>query len=133
MLGDLIEESKGKITGQRVLSADGPKIEVSFMSQGKLLDIGVEEVATFVSMPRSGGVMYGEGNGVMMSKDGEVVTWSGNGIGRFGQNGKAVWRGAVYLQTNSPGKLGALNNVMAVFEFEADSIGDTTSKSWQWK
>jgi hypothetical protein len=34
MLGDLIYESKGKITMQRVLDTDGPKIETSFSASG---------------------------------------------------------------------------------------------------
>ena len=34
VLGDLIVEDRGKITGQRVLDADGPKIETSMTMQG---------------------------------------------------------------------------------------------------
>ena len=34
MLGKKLGEDKGKITGQRVLDATGPKIEVSFSTVG---------------------------------------------------------------------------------------------------
>ena len=34
-LGELIIEDKGKITGQRVLDVEGPKIENSFVMDGK--------------------------------------------------------------------------------------------------
>jgi len=133
MLGEILTESKGKITSQRVLSADGPKIEASFSSQGKVKGVEFTELGTFWSVPRPGGVMFGEGNGVMMTKEGELVSWSGNGIGRMGADGKASYRGAIYLQTSSTGKLASLNNVVSVFEFEVDAQGNSTEKSWEWK
>ena len=34
-LGELIIEDKGKITGQRFLDAEGPKVETSFTAEGK--------------------------------------------------------------------------------------------------
>src|SRR5438132_10704504 len=37
MLGDLIGEETGKVTGFRVLDAAGPKVEVSFQTRGKVL------------------------------------------------------------------------------------------------
>lgn len=133
MLGEVLSETKGKITSQRVLSAEGPKIEASFTSVGKLKGVDIMEIATFWSMPRAGSALFGEGKGVMMTRDGEHVTWSGNGIGKFGQDGKVIWRGAVFLQTNSSGKLASANNTVAVFEFEADAMGNTSEKSWEWK
>ena len=133
MLGEVLSETKGKITSQRVLSAEGPKLEASFTSVGKLKGIDITEMATFWSMPRPGGALFGKGDGVMMTVDGEHVSWLGSGIGKFGQGGKMVWRGALYLQTSSTGKLASLNNVVAVFEFEADAMGNTTGKSWEWK
>jgi hypothetical protein len=90
-------------------------------------------MATFTSTPRLGGALFGEGSGVMMTADGEHVSWSGNGIGRFGPGGKQVWRGAVYLQTPSTAKFASLNNAVLVFEFEVDAMGNTTEKSWEWK
>lgn len=133
MLGEILSETKGKVTSQRVLSAEGPKLEASFTSVGKLKGVDITEMATFWSIPRPGGALFGEGSGVMMTMDGENVTWRGNGIGKFGQGGKVIWRGAVFLQTASSGKLASANNTVAVFEFEADAMGNTTEKSWEWK
>jgi hypothetical protein len=36
VLGDLIYEARGKITGYRVLDVEGPKIEVTISENGKL-------------------------------------------------------------------------------------------------
>lgn len=39
MLGTKLGEDKGKITGERILDATGPKIEVSFSAVGKYVGI----------------------------------------------------------------------------------------------
>ena len=36
MLGEQIAEARGKITGQRVLDVEGPKIEYSFAASGTM-------------------------------------------------------------------------------------------------
>jgi hypothetical protein len=71
MLGDLIYEPKGRVTGQRVLDVEGPKIEVSFSASGVLKgSIEVVENATYWNVARSPGKLYGEGQGVLMTKGG---------------------------------------------------------------
>lgn len=133
MLGSLILEARGKTTGKRVLSAEGPKIEVSFASEGKYKDIEIKEIGTFTAVPRQGGAMFGEGNGAIMTNDGEIASWSGSGIGRHEQGGKMSWRGAIYYQTASQGKLASLNNAVVVFEYDVDADDNSTEKGWEWK
>jgi hypothetical protein len=48
MLGEIIGELKGKITNQRVLSVDGPKIETSMFSSGSIMGTQVTETLTYV-------------------------------------------------------------------------------------
>jgi hypothetical protein len=133
MLGDLIFEGRGKTTGKRVLSAEGPKIEVSFASEGKYKDIEIKEIGTFTAIPRQGGAMFGEGNGIVMTKDGEMASWSGSGIGKHEQGGKMSWRGAIYYQTASQGKLASLNNAVVVFEYDVDADDNSAEKGWELK
>jgi hypothetical protein len=133
MLGDLIYELKGRITGQRVFDAEGPKIEVSF-SPSWVLKGGIEviENATYWNVARSPGKLYGEGQGVLMTKDGsDHGTWKGNGIGTMGGNGKTSFRGAIYFGNTPAGKLEFLNNVVGVYEYETDENGNTSAKVWQ--
>jgi hypothetical protein len=49
--------------------------------------------------------------------------------------GKVSFRGAIYLQTPSSegGKLSNLNNMVGVFEYETDEMGNCSSKTWEWK
>ena len=84
MLGDQIGEDKGKVTSQRVLEVVGgvPKMETSFSTIGKYGGVETIEIGTYWASPRPGGAMYGEGQGVLMSKDGQdMATWTGQGVG----------------------------------------------------
>jgi len=134
MLGEMIGEERGKATGYRVLPSDGvgPKVEVSFQASGKLLGIETTDIGTYWSVPKAGGFLHGEGQGVLTTRDGDMVTWVGQGVGKLGSGGSATWRGAVFYSTTAP-KLARLNGVAVVFEYEADQQGNTSSKVWEWK
>ena len=133
MLGELIGEMKGKITGQRVLSVDGPKMETSVSSRGNLKGAQVTETLTYVASQTSKGVIHGIGNGVIVSTEGELITHTGEATGKFDSSGTLNWRGAIFFTTKSTGKLGSLNNVVGVFEAQVDAEGNFSDKTWEWK
>ncbi len=133
MLGDLVMEMKGKTTGKRVISAEGPKIEISFEAQGTYKGTPVQEMGTFWSIPRPGGAYYGEGQGAIMTNDGEMGSWTGSGIGKFKQGGTISYRGSVVYQTASQGKLASLNNLVLAFEYDVDANDNSVEKGWEWK
>ena len=136
-LGELIEESRGKITGGRVLDVQVPKMETSFTMEGNYRGTTCTDVGTYTSVLREGGVLYGEGQGIVTTKDGQgMVTWTGQGIGRFTGPGKVNFRGSLFFKiptTFEGGKLSDLNNMVGVFEYEADELGNCSSKTWEWK
>jgi hypothetical protein len=107
MLGDLISEEKGKITSQRVLDVERgvPKIETSFSATGNYRGVETTATVTYCGSTRPGGAIYGEGQAVLMSKDGqEMVTWTGQGIGRFTSAGKTRFTGSLFYSTSSTGR-----------------------------
>ncbi|CAN5389430.1 hypothetical protein BH18THE2_BH18THE2_20630 [soil metagenome] len=141
-LGDLFYEAKGKITGQRVLDAEGPTIETPVSYEGTMKSggnqVNVGHIATFSSSMRSGGdgAFYSEGKGVITAKDGsgEMATELGHGITRFVEGGKkVVGRGLFIFSSAKTGNLGFLNNLTGVLEYEADETGNSTLKVWEWK
>jgi len=135
MLGELLGELRGKMTGTRVLPPDGeyPKVEVSFQESGKFLGMEATEIGTYWSITRSDGTLYGEGHGVLMTKDGSTATWVGSGVGRFTGKGMGTsFRGAIYYHTGSR-NLSRLNNIAVVYEHECDENGNVQSKAWEWK
>ena len=135
MQGEPIGEIAGKITGQRVLPPEAGimKVETSFQGSGKLLGVELMEIGSYWSTMRPGGILYGEGQGILMSKDGDSATWVGAGVGKpTGRGMGASYRGSVYFQTTSQ-KLARLNSTCVVFEYEVDENGGTKSKMWEWK
>lgn len=73
MLGEKIGETSGKITSQRILPnlGGGPQMETSFRANGSILSTSVKETGTYWTIVRPDGTLYGEGQGVMMTKDGK--------------------------------------------------------------
>ena len=132
MLGELIGQGSGKRTARRILSTEPVKVEVSFEGSGKVLGVDGMEVGTYISTIRPDGTIYGEGQGVIMTIEGEAVTWKGSAVGVFKERGAVSYRGAIFYQTASK-KLASINSVAGVFEFESDEQGNTASKVWAWK
>jgi hypothetical protein len=131
MLGEIIGELKGKITGNRVLSVEYcPKIESSFQDIGKILDVEVTNIGTFWYFFKEEGGLYGEGQGVLFTNDGEIGTWTAQGIGKMKGKG-AEWKASVFFNTSSK-KLARLNNIMGIAEFVIDDEGNAQEKIWEW-
>jgi hypothetical protein len=138
MLGEQIEEIKGKITGQRVIEVEPPTIETSVSSNGTIRGIQVTQILTFVGTPATmseKGVLHGKGGGIITAgQPEEVATFTGEGIGRIVSSpGGTKWRGSLFFSTPSKDKLSFLNNIIGVFEGEFDAEGNFTQKSWEWK
>ena len=134
MLGEKIGETSGKITSQRVLRTLGgdPKMETSFQASGSILGTDIKETGTYCTVVRPDGTLYGEGQGVMILKDGKMATWTGHGVGAMKKAGTASYRGAVYYQTMPP-RWSRLNKVAVVFEYAVDAEGNTRSDFSEWK
>jgi hypothetical protein len=133
MLGNLVLETKGKVGIPRVISSSEMKVEASFEAVAKIRDIEARRIGTYISVGRAGGAMLGSAEGLIISKEGEIVSFKGHGIGRFDRDGTAHWRGCMFYETQSTGKFAFLNNMVAVFEHEVFASGETTGKEWEWK
>jgi hypothetical protein len=132
MLGEQIGETKGKRLVRRVISIDPPTAEVSFEDAGQIFGIPTTGMGTYTSVVRPDGSIFGHGQGITMTQDGEGITWTGTGIGKFGPGGSVSYRGMLFFQTPSQ-KLARINNACGAFEYEVDASGGTVSKTWEWK
>jgi hypothetical protein len=132
MLGNQIGTIKGKQTVRRVISVNPPTIEVSFEDTGDVYGTHVTGMGTYSSVIRPDGSLIGNGQGISLTDDGEAITWTGTGLGKFGPGGSVSYRGMLFLQTQST-KLAALNNACAAFEYEVDPSGNIASTMWEWK
>jgi len=132
MLGEQISETKGKRLVRRVLSVDPPTAEVSFEDKGQMLGVATTGMGTYTSVVSPDGSILGTGQGMSMTDDGEAITWTGTGTGKFGPGGSVSYRGMLFFRTVSP-KLARLNGACGAFEYDVDPSGNTTSKVWEWK
>ena len=135
MLGEKFQEHTGKVTGVRVIPGDehAPAVETSFQGIGKVYGIDVTEMGTYVSRLTDAGVFHGEGQGIAMTKDGEVISWKGTGVGKpTGKGLGTSYRYSLTFQTSSQ-KLAKLNSLLAVGEWEVDENGNTKGAGWEWK
>jgi hypothetical protein len=134
MLGELISETKGRRLVRRVLSTEPPTAEVSFEDSGHLLGVPVTGMGSYTSVVSADGSIFGQGQGMSMTQDGEAITWKGVGQGRFGPGGTVSYRGMLFFRTTSQHKkLARINNACGAFEYDVDASGNTVAKSWEWK
>jgi hypothetical protein len=132
MLGEKIGETTGKRIVRRVISVNPPTAEVSFEDSGSMLGIATTGLGTYTSVVRPDGSLYGTGQGLTTTADGDAFTWEGTGVGKFGAGGSVSYRGMLFFRTTSQ-KLARLNNSCGAFEYEVDPSGATTSHIWEWK
>jgi hypothetical protein len=134
MLGEKIAEGKGKVTLQRVLPNPGgpPKMETTFQDTGSLLGVGFQETGTYSAVLRPDGTLFGEGQGLVMSAEGDAASWVGQGVGTIQKDGSSSFRGAIYFQTAST-KWARLNRCAAIYEHEIDAQGNTRGQVFEWK
>jgi hypothetical protein len=97
MLHEQIEEKKGKITSERLFSAD-EETEISFCTSAKMRGLEVTDAWIFVATQRSGDTLFGRGNDSLTSGGGEGTSYSGSGIGKI-QAGEVSRQGGVYFHT----------------------------------
>ena len=103
-----------------------PESETSFTMERNYRGTTCIDVGTYRAELREGGVLYGEGQGIIMTKDGQ-------GIGRFTGPGKVSFRGSLFFRTPSTsegGKLSYLNGMVGVFEYEVDELGNCSAKTY---
>ncbi|MFD6968293.1 hypothetical protein OG756_33350 [Streptomyces sp. NBC_01310] len=134
MLGDLLGDEQGQTTGMRVLHTDDglhPAMEVSFQATGTLMSAAVTDRGTYESVMRPDGSLYGEGQGIIMTREGDTVTWRGQGVGHFDDSGGVHWRGSIFYETGAP-RFAELAGTAGVFEFDTDESGKMASKVYQW-
>ena len=132
MLGELIYEAMGKMTGTRVLDEDGT-VENTLQEQGTIFGIECSATLTMVGTPRPDGIVYSEGYGLMLTKDGDAATFTSSAINiPKGPMPVSSVRGATFFRTQSP-KLSRLNSVVCIYEVEVNEDGSYNVKDWEWK
>ncbi len=135
MLGELLGQGSGKRTGLRVLPSDGPspKVEISSQGNSTILGFKAQMISTFWNMFKAGGVLYGEGQGLLTTEQGDVAQFKGFGIARVSAPGAPIRFAVCGSFSTTSERLARLNGVAEVGEFEVDQEGNYSYKAFEWK
>jgi len=136
MLGEKIIEETGEITSQRVIAVEGrpSRLETNVKVTGKVLGVDFTGTLTYLADPNPlGGNLLGRGEGIYMTKDGDLITFIGIATGKpTGKGLASSWRGGCCYQTSSK-KLARLNGVSTTFEYDVDESGVSHCNEWELK
>ncbi len=134
MLGELLAQGSGKRTGLRVLPSDGPspKVEISIEGTSTVLGFKAQMMSTFWNTFKADGVLYGEGQGFLMTEQGDVVQFKGFGIARVNGPGAPIRYAVCDSFSTTSERLARLNSVAAVSEYEVDQEGNYSYKAFEW-
>ena len=134
MLGEKIGEISGKVTMQRVLPNLGgdPKMETSFQATGSVLGTNIKDTGTYSTIFRPDGTQYGEGQGIMITKDGKTATWTGHGVGTMKKTGPRLIE-APFISKLCRNNGHVLTRWQCYSSTTVDADGNTHSEYWEWK
>ena len=134
MLGDLLYEETGQVTSIEVLPPEEGAVvlKVSLQAAGSIQGVEHTSIWTYKSTTRADGSIFGQGQGVLTTADGDVVHLLGRTSDQSGGPGSAThYRGAFHFQTKSE-KFARLNGMAAVFEYDVEADGSSKAKVWEW-
>jgi hypothetical protein len=117
---------------KKLKSAGFPQQVELIFENGTLNGVGkVTNLETWIISPIGA---HGFGNGMISTKDRQMVTWTAHDInGTNNKNGTATYWGDIFFNgANSTGKLAFLNNLEGSYVTEANGNNQTT-KIWKLK
>ena len=137
MLGELVLESSGQISGARVLPLSDTgeiRTECSFQGQGRMLGIEIADAGAFVQTLRSDGVLYVEqGHVVISGPAGAVAYLDGFALGKPLGAGDSVHFASCGVMRTTALHWKRLNEVAIICEYDVDAQGKFIARAWEWK
>jgi hypothetical protein len=133
-LGNLVLDETGSTTGLRVLSTDatGTTLEVSLQLEGTIRGTAETTYWTYTQLIRPDGSIYGSGQGVMMTADGDVLNIIGHGSGQAAGPGDSTnFRTMLHVHTTAE-KYADLNIIGLAGEYDIAPDGSAVNKCWEW-
>src|SRR5436190_24397507 len=119
MLGEKIGEMTGKVITTRVLPGDDyrfVKMEMTVEERGTVYGVQAQSIGTYVVFERVPGQIYGSGQGLFSTADGQGAIWNGHGVSKppEGTGMQAAIRFSMAIQAGPSGSLSRLNQVLVI-------------------
>ncbi len=133
-LGELVLEDSGQITGIRVLPTDasGTTLELNLQLSGTIRGVGQNTLWTYTMLQRPDGSLYGQGNGVLTTVNGDVIHLIGSGSGKANPGGTVRFCTMLHPH-GATGQNADLNGIGLVGEYDVAADGTANNKNWEWK
>jgi hypothetical protein len=96
-------------------------------------NISATNTGTTVSTLQDNGVFRSTGQGFIMTEDSEVATYTSQVVETPTEVGGVKSLGTNIWSTNSTGKLAFLNDMVNIFNLQADGYGNFSAMGWEWK
>ncbi len=134
-LGDLILDETGQVTGTRVLSADasGASIEICLQLTGTIRGVAETTIWTYTTLTRPDGSIYGSGQGVMTTQDGDVINLIGHGSAQAAPPGGTTKFRTMLHPHAASAKYADLNGIGLAGEYDVAPDGSAVNNCWEWK
>jgi hypothetical protein len=131
----IYQETSHKKTGSVVMSIQAPiQTEDSYTATGVLQGVGnVTDTSTFVTTHLANGKSSSEGDGIISTDNGQIVTYTGKDIGVTDDRGVETYKGIQIFKTNFDSKLAFLDNVIGMYVYRYAPNGTSSGTIWEWK
>lgn len=118
----------------RVLSSDanGTTMEVSLRLSGTIRGVAETTIWTYTMLTRADGSVYGPGEGVMTTQDGDVVTLIGAGSSRPTAAGDSTRFRTMLHPHSASATYADLKGAALAGEYDVAPDGSAVNKCWEW-
>ncbi|WP_415310063.1 hypothetical protein [Candidatus Nitrosocosmicus sp. FF01] len=150
-LGQPFYVENTKSTYMRVLNVDNlPSVEVSYNGNSTISGSPTQTIGTVVDKMGSDGAVHSNGQAIILTATGQVITYKSQSIGYYNPDGSFSDSGIIMFslpyhgsantsdnQTSSQGNLGEndyseFNNVLGIYKKTVDPFGNGLTKVWKW-
>ncbi|MGE0389446.1 MAG: hypothetical protein DA329_07545 [Candidatus Nitrosocosmicus sp.] len=150
-LGQPFYVENTKSTYMRVLNVDNlPSVEVSYNGNSTISGSPTQTIGTVVDKMGSDGAVHSNGQAIILTATGQVITYKSQSIGYYNPDGSFSDSGIIMFSlpyhgsantsdnlTSSQGNLGEndyseFNNVLGIYKKTVDPFGNGLTKVWKW-
>lgn len=138
-----------KSSNMRVLNVDNiPTVEVSYTGNSTINGAPTQTIGTIIDKMGAGGSVHSEGQAIILTATGQVITYKSESIGYYNPDGSFSDSGIILFNipfhgsTNNVTALQSekddnnsylgFNNVLGIYKKTVDPSGKGLTKVWKW-
>lgn len=143
ILGQPFYVENTKSTNMKVLNVDTlPTVEVSYNGNSTINGSPTQTIGTVVDKMGSEGAVHSEGQAIILTTAGEVITYKSKSIGYYNPDGSFSDSGIILFSlpfqdstqqnSNNTTDYSEFNNLLGIYKKTVDPFGNGLTKVWKW-